>query len=189
MPRRFLLSPLAVALSLACLLLTGHVQAEPSALPTIAALDVPRYMGRWYEIARLPNRFQQACVGQSHADYQLQDDGSVRVTNRCPLASGETKEAVGQARQIGAADSPKLQVRFAPGWLAFIPAVWGDYWVVDLGPDYAWSIVSEPGREYLWLLARQPQLDAATLTRLRQRLQQLGFNPDALQYQVPEEKR
>ncbi|WP_371322796.1 lipocalin family protein [Dechloromonas sp. ZY10] len=188
--RRPSLPLLLLALSL-YLPLAGQAKAEGTAadraspLPTIGQLDVPRYLGRWYEIARLPNRFQQACVGQSEADYEQQADGSLRVTNRCPLASGEINQAVGLARQIGAADSPKLQVRFAPAWLSFIPAVWGNYWVVDLDPDYRWSIVSEPRREYLWLLAREPRLDAAPLSRLRQRLQALGFDPDALRYAQP----
>ena len=186
MPFRSLLPTLALTLCLSqATVAPAHAEEASTPLPTVAQLDLPRYLGRWYEIARLPNRFQQACVGQSAADYELQADGSLRVTNRCPLADGEIKEAIGSARQLGAADSPKLQVRFAPAWLSFIPAVWGNYWVVDLDPDYRWSIVSEPRREYLWLLAREPQLDPATLNRLRQRLQALGFKPETLHYAHP----
>ncbi|MBL8397254.1 MAG: lipocalin family protein [Candidatus Accumulibacter sp.] len=157
------------------------VSADAQPLPTIASLDVPRYMGTWYEIARLPNRFQQKCVGQSRADYQLQDDGSVLVINRCPLVNGEMEVAVGQARQIGGPTSPKLQVRFAPRWLSFIPAVWGDYWVVDIDEAYQWVIVSEPNRQFLWILARQPRLADESLRELLLRLRQSGFSTAGLQ--------
>ena len=168
MPFRSLLLGLA--------LLASQAIAETPALTTIAALDVPRYMGTWYEIARTPNWFQKKCVGQSRADYQLQGDGSVQVINRCPLASGEMNEAIGQARQLGGPTSPKLEVRFAPAWLSFIPAVWGDYWVVDIDEAYQWVIVSEPSRKYLWLLARQPRLAADLRQQLLQRLERLGFS-------------
>ena len=168
MPFRSLLLGLA--------LLASQAIAETPALTTIAALDVPRYMGTWYEIARTPNWFQKKCVGQSRADYQLQGDGSVQVINRCPLASGEMNEAIGQARQLGGPTSPKLEVRFAPAWLSFIPAGWGDYWVVDIDEAYQWVIVSEPSRKYLWLLARQPRLTADLRQQLLQRLERLGFS-------------
>lgn len=162
-------------------LVASQVSADAPPLPTVAALDVPRYMGTWFEIARTPNRFQQKCVGQSSADYQLQADGTIRVINRCPLASGETDEAVGAARQLGGPTSPKLKVRFAPLWLSFIPAVWGDYWVVDIDDDYQWVIVSEPRREFLWILARQPRLSDECLRNLLRRLEQLGFTTTGLQ--------
>ena len=162
-------------------LFAGQVSAEAPPLPTVAALDVPRYMGIWYEIARAPNRFQKKCVGQSHADYQLQTDGTIRVVNRCPLANGETDEAVGAARQLGGPTSPKLEVRFAPAWLSFIPAVWGDYWVVDIDDAYQWVIVSEPRREFLWILARQPRLSDQRLQSLLLRLEELGFTTTGLQ--------
>lgn len=165
---------------LALALLAGHAGADSSPLKTIPALDVPRYMGTWYEIARYQNRFQQKCVGQSSADYQLQPDGTVQVINRCPLANGEINEAIGQARQIGGPTSAKLQVRFAPAWLSFLPAVWGDYWIVDIDDAYQWVIVSEPRREYLWILAREPKLPDAFSRKLLLRLEELGFTTQAL---------
>lgn len=167
-----------LSLLAALFLFAAPVTAAP--LTTIPSLDVPRYMGSWYEIARYPNRFQKQCVGESRADYQLQPDGSVQVTNRCQLAGGEVEVAVGRARQLGGPNSARLEVRFAPAWLAFIPAVWGDYWVVDLDEDYQWVIVSEPSRKYLWLLARQACLPAERLQALLGRLQALEFETDRL---------
>ena len=93
----------------------------------VARLDVPRYMGTWHEIAKYPNWFQRRCVGDTSARYSQQPDGTVQVLNRCRREDGSFDEALGQARQIGAADSPMLQVRFAPAWLSFVPLVWGDY--------------------------------------------------------------
>ncbi len=149
---------------------------EPAPLQTIPSLDLPRYMGRWHEIARFPNSFQKDCVGDSSADYQLNPDATVQVLNRCRLANGEFKEALGQARRVGEPGSPRLQVRFAPAWLSFIPAVWGDYWVVDLDPAYQLVAVTEPRREYLWVLARSPQVREADYRALLERLRAQGLD-------------
>ena len=162
------------------LLAPAHA-AEPAPLTPIATLDVARYMGTWYELAKYPNWFQKKCVRRTHARYSLEPDGRVRVINRCTMENGEVSEALGVARQLGASDSPRLEVRFAPAWLAFIPAVWGDYWVIDLDPDYQLVAVSEPEREYLWILARSPRVDPAAYAALLARLAQRGFDPARLE--------
>lgn len=151
-------------------------RAAPEALTTIPTLDVPRYMGTWYEIARFPAWFQKKCAGDARADYSLKADGAVQVTNRCRLENGEMSEAVGAARQLGAATSPRLEVRFAPAWLSFIPAVWGDYWVIDLDEAYRLVAVSEPSRKYLWILSRTPQVDPKAYADLLDRLVKKGFD-------------
>ncbi|WP_407279141.1 lipocalin family protein [Aromatoleum evansii] len=176
----------ALPILLAALVLGAHAPAataEPPqpALTSIEALDVPRYMGTWYEIAKYPNRFQRHCAGFTQAEYRLQEDGRVRVANRCRTADGALDEAIGTARQIGEADSPRLKVRFAPAWLSFIPAVWGDYWVIDLDPDYRLAAVSEPRREYLWILSRTPTVDPQALEALRTRLAARGFDLSRLE--------
>ena len=156
--------PAAAALTLAVLAaFVGAAVAQPPLGPlrTVERLNLPRYMRTWYEIAKFPNRFQAKCASDTRAEYTAQPDGTVRVVNRCRTENGETTEAVGVARQVGGPDSPKLQVRFAPAWLSWWPGVWGDYWIVDLEPDYQLVAVSEPSREYLWILARSPRLDPA----------------------------
>jgi len=174
-------------LALACALcvISLPAWAEPAPLKTVAALDVPRYMGTWYEIAKYPNRFQSGCVSSTQATYTLQADGRVQVLNRCKTDKGQWREAVGAARQIGGPTSPQLKVRFAPEWLSFIPLVWGDYWIIDLDPDYQWVVVSEPRREYLWILARTPQLPAATLSALQARLTAKDFDVQRLEMSTP----
>jgi apolipoprotein D and lipocalin family protein len=172
--------PLAVCLVLiAAILGSGAHAAQP--LPTVSAIDLSRYLGGWYEIAKFPNWFQKQCVGNTRAEYSLRSDGSLQVVNRCKLASGQMDEAVGAARQIGNASSPKLQVRFAPQWLSIIPAVWGDYWVIALDDNYQWAAVSEPGRAYLWILSRTPRMDAQTYANLLLRLASLGLDVQKLE--------
>ncbi len=153
----------------------------PGPLATIPTLDVPRYMGSWYEIAKYPNWFQRKCVKNTRADYSAQADGKVRVVNICTTKDGEVTEADGEARQIGSSNSPRLEVRFAPAWLSFIPLVWGDYWVIDLDPGYQLVAVSEPKREYLWILSRTPDLPARAYDDLVGRLQKSGFDTTKLE--------
>jgi len=167
--------PAVILLLSLCVASTAPV-AQTSALKPIAALDVQRYMGTWYEIAKYPNWFQKKCVSHTRALYTLQPDGTVRVDNRCMTESGEDSQAIGQARQIGAATSPKLEVRFAPAWLSFIPLVWGDYWVIDLDAQYQLVAVSEPKREYLWILSRTPTISPAAYNDLTSRLTLNGFD-------------
>ncbi len=152
------------------------VASTPGELESIATLDVPLYMGTWYEIARYPNRFQKMCVSDATAQYSLQTDGTVQVINRCRLSNGTMAEALGSARQVGEKQSPRLKVRFAPAWLSFIPLVWGDYWVIDLDADYRLAAVSEPKREFLWILARTPQVNPAAYEALLTRLVSKGFD-------------
>ena len=159
----------------------ANAQQADQAVKTIAALDVPRYLGTWYEIAKFPNWFQKKCVSNTKAIYAAKPDGNLRVLNSCKTVSGETSEAEGLARQIGGKDSPKLEVRFAPEWLSFLPMVWGDYWVIDLDSQYQVAAVSDPRREYLWVLSRTPQIDPKVYADLLQRLKQQQFDIQKLE--------
>jgi apolipoprotein D and lipocalin family protein len=184
------MKPLKQLALLACFAWT-FAAAQPAAAPApaqppgplipIAALDVPRYMGTWFEIAKYPNWFQKKCVADTGAEYQALPAGTVQVTNRCRKASGEMEEALGEARQIGPATSPKLEVRFAPAWLSLLPFVWGDYWVIDLDANYQLAAVSEPKREYLWVLSRTPTVSAEAYQALLLRLKAQGFDLDRLE--------
>lgn len=168
-------------LSLTALSRVAEANPTQALLVPVPTLDVPRYMGAWFEIAKYPNRFQRKCARNTTAEYALQGDGTVRVTNRCVTAQGDTIEAVGQARQIGVATSPKLEVRFAPAWLSFLPMVWGDYWVIDLDAAYSLVAISEPQRHFLWVLSRTPQVNAQAYEALLARLAQQGFDLSRLE--------
>ena len=162
----------------------ANLVVELQPVKTIPSIDVARYLGTWYEIAKFPNWFQRKCLSGTNANYQLKEDGNVKVTNRCIVEGGEMAQAIGTARQIGGATSPKLEVRFAPDWLAILPFVWGDYWVIDLDSQYQLAAVSDPRREYLWILSRTPKVNQKSYDDLLQRLitqqfdlSQLSFTP------------
>ena len=176
-----LLACLACTMAIAQTTGTTSAAQVPALLVTIPSLDVPRYMGTWFEIAKYPNRFQKMCVADTRAEYQLQPAGTVQVTNRCRMANGEMNTAVGEARQIGPATSPKLEVRFAPAWLSLLPFVWGDYWVIDLDEAYQLVAVAEPKREFLWILSRTATVNAAAYDALVARLQRQGFETSRLE--------
>jgi apolipoprotein D and lipocalin family protein len=161
--------------------LSAYGQGNDVPVKTIPALDVQRYLGAWYEIAKYPNWFQRKCLSNTKAVYSARTDGTLKVLNSCVTAEGQVSEAEGTARQIGAKDSPKLEVRFAPAWLSFIPMVWGDYWVIDLDPQYQVAVVSDPRREYLWILSRTPQLDKKVYEDTLQRIQAQQFDARKLE--------
>jgi apolipoprotein D and lipocalin family protein len=163
-------------LSFALLLATCMLPAQTPELRTVAALDLERYLGRWYEIARLPNRFQKSCLGDVTATYAMQADGKLSVVNRCREQDG-TNKAEGAARQVGEA---KLKVRFAPAWLSFLPMVWGNYWVIDLAEDYSWAVVGEPSREYFWILSRKSRMEKGLIKQIVERAEGQGYDLSTL---------
>lgn len=176
----FLISPLL----LCCFLFSKEVASEENnalALKTIESLDVPRYLGNWYEIAKFPNWFQKKCKTDTKANYSVKNDGNLAVFNQCRLENGQISEAIGTAKQIGDARSAKLKVRFAPEWLSLIPFVWGDYWVIDLDTTYQLVAISEPKREYLWILSKTPEPDDKQLNDLLLRLSANGFDLSKLE--------
>lgn len=167
---------LARSRRLAAAVMLGAIVALPAVaepLATVPSVDLERYLGRWHQIAYYPNFFQRSCTGATTADYSKRADGMIGIVNACRTDGGETR-AEGVARVVAPA---KLEVRFAPEWLAFLPFVWGDYWVIDLAPDYSYAVVGAPGRDYLWILARAPQLDEAIYQRIVDRLPTLGYDP------------
>lgn len=144
-------------------------------LQAVPELDLARYAGTWHEIARLPMYFERKCARDITATYTPREDGTITVRNACVKADGVNMVSEGVARKTGA-DPAKLEVRFAPGWLSALPFVWADYWVIAVDPDYRWAIVGEPGREYLWILSREPTLDAKTFEDLKGRARMMGYD-------------
>lgn len=122
---------------------------------TVDQVDLERYMGLWYEYARLPNRFQDQCVADVTAEYTLRDDGRVDVVNRCRTADGRDV-ARGVARVVDEDTNARLEVSFVR--ILGIRLFWGDYWILGLGEDYEFAVVGEPEREYGWLLVRDPDV-------------------------------
>ena len=152
---------------------------EQSAQPleVVPTVDLNRYVGLWYEIARLPNGFQKQCAGDVMATYTLLDNGRIKVVNRCRKENGEIDEAEGEAKLSGD-DAPKskLKVRFAPAFLSFLPFVWGDYWIIALAPDYSYAVIGEPARKYLWVLSKTPAMNDSTLNTLLDQIKAKGYD-------------
>ena len=148
-----------------------------STLQPVPSIDLNRYAGKWYEIARLPNSFQKSCAGEVRATYTLKEDGKIGVLNECRKADGKLKSAAGIARQADKkGPNSKLEVRFAPAFLSFLPIVWGDYWVIELGPNYEYAVIGEPSRKYLWILSRSPKMDDALYQSLLQKIAAHGYD-------------
>ena len=162
---------------------TSAAAAEPPR--TVPAVDLDRYAGRWYEVARFPNRFQRHCAGDVVAEYTRRPDGRIEVRNSCRTAKGEMDDATGVARVVAEDGSnSKLKVRFAPAFLSWLPAVWGDYWILDLAPDYSHAIVGDAERKYLWFLSRTPTISDDLFATLKQRAAAQGFDVSRLERTV-----
>lgn len=147
-------------------------------LKTVPKVDLQKYSGVWYEIARLPNKFQKDCAGDVRAAYTVQADGRIKVVNRCREAGKpKPKEAEGVAR---VADEDKggnsiLEVRFAPAILSFLDSVWGDYRIIALDENYRYALVGSNDRKYLWILSRTKTLDDDAYKRLLATAVEQGF--------------
>lgn len=169
-----------------CALAALPVQAQPAPQPlqALPKLEVAPYMGTWYQVAWIPNRFQKQCLSDTAATYRDLGNGNVEVLNRCKLADGKNDSVLGVARppageariEAGQLMPARLEVSFVPAWLRWTGIGWGAYWVVDLAPDGRYAIVSEASRTYLWVLARQPALTPADDATIKAKLQALGFD-------------
>ncbi len=143
-------------------------------LKTVPDLKLPRYLGTWYEIARLPMRHEPEECTDVSAHYSLKENGNIEVRNRCRM-QGEVEEALGEAC-VADHDSARLEVTFLPKGLRWLPFTKGDYWVMQIAPDYSISLVGSPDRKFLWLLARTPTLDATAQEHYLAQARMQGFD-------------
>jgi apolipoprotein D and lipocalin family protein len=160
-------------LLIVCFLVNGCSSVPTKSSPELQVVphvDIERYMGKWYEIALYPNWFEKGCF-RSTAFYEKLEDGQIKVTNQCRMngPDGELNEAIGKATIADSKTNAKLKVQF------FWPFK-GDYWIIDLDRDYQYAIVSEPNRQYLWILSRSPNMDVQTLESLNEKIRSKGFD-------------
>ena len=149
------------------------LEGRQKELEVVQSVDLGRYVGRWYEISRLPNTFQKKCADTVTANYTMGANGKIEVINRCRKASGEYATAKGKAKIVDKKTNAKLKVTF------FWP-FYGDYWILDLGPNYEYAVVGEPGRKYLWVLSRSSRMDEALYQQLLQKMAAQGFNTESM---------
>ena len=166
------------------LVFTGALRMAPDTtaeVQTVGAVDLSRYVGDWYEVARLPNRFEAKCAADIMASYRRLEGGTIEVTNSCRKGDGTITTAKGLARIVDTSSNAKLKVRFAPAFLSFIPLVWGDYWILGLEPEYRWAVVGSPDRNYLWVLSRTPIMDEREYAQAVDRARANGFDVSRLE--------
>lgn len=171
-----------LAMLCAGLVLSAHViMAATASMPqTVPQVDLGRYVGVWYEIARMPNRFQKQCACNTTAEYAPRSDGRISVVNRCMKQSGEMDQADGVARVLEGSGNARLQVSFVS--LFGIRLFWGDYWIIGLDPEYRWAIVGHPARKYGWILARTPDMSAEDKANIFALLKEQGYDPAQFQW-------
>lgn len=156
-------------------LLTSCSMSYPT-LDTVAAVDVNRYAGKWYEIASFPQRFQKGCRCTT-AEYGLSDKGYLTVYNQCRKGEGEGKVSgiKGKAYVVKGSNNAKLKVQF------FWPLK-GDYWIIDLAEDYSYAVVGTENRKYCWILSRTPKIEPEALNKILTGLKEKGFDTGLLAY-------
>ncbi len=162
-----------------CFMFQGNY--EP--LEVVERVDIERYMGTWYEIAKYPNRFESGCFGVT-AEYTLRPDGAVTVHNVCRAEDGKSvsRTITGFATVADRETNAKLTVYF------FFP-FGAPYWIIELDEDYRYAVVGDPSRSFLWILSRTPTLDDETYGQILQRLPAKGYDPERLELmpQFPEQ--
>ena len=149
---------------------TAHAAEDKPPVRTVPHVDLGRYVGTWYEIASYPQKFQKGCTA-STAVYTLREDGKIQVENRCNRDSldGPEKIARGKAKVVDRESNARLKVSF------FWP-FWGDYWIIDLDPEYRYAVVGNPSRKYLWILSRTRSLPPLVYAQILERIAAQGYD-------------
>jgi len=154
-------------------------------LLTVKRVDLKKYVGLWYEIAKIPNSFQDHCVYGTTAEYSIDEDGDIIVINSCFDDDGKLDVAEGLAKVVDKNTNAKLEVSFVSFF--GIRPFWGDYWIIGLDENYQWAIVGTPSRKYGWVLSRTPSLPDSTMESIFEILKSQHYNPD--DFEISEQKK
>lgn len=173
---KWLIWVIAFLMGAVCMSASLSIKEPSDSLGTVSAVDLSRYMGQWYEIAKIPNRFQRKCARNTTATYVLRADGNVDVINRCVAEDGDEVVSRGLAKVVDRQTRAKLKVSFVR--LLGVRMFWGKYWIIGLDPDYQWALVGEPKRKYGWILARNSRLTPEQKESAFDRLRANGYDPD-----------
>lgn len=157
---------------LAC---AGLAKDERSSVTTVKSVDINAYLGKWYEVASIPQSFQKQCVGNTTAEYSMAEHGRVKVLNSCDTKEGKRNVAQGRAKIVDQQTNAKLKVTFVKliDWNFLFG---GNYWILELGANYSYAVVGDPTRQYAWILSRTPSLDIQTLAGIESRLKKQGYD-------------
>lgn len=150
----------------------AKAQAE---LPVVSSVDLNQYLGKWYEIAAIPQFFQKKCVANTTAEYSKTDSELIKVMNSCDNAEGNREIAEGRAEVVDTNSNAKLRVTFVH-FIFWIFQIGGDYWIIELAPDYSYAVVGHPDRTYAWILSRTPAMADGVLKALEVKIKSLGYD-------------
>ena len=153
--------------------------ADAAEVKSVQELDLERYLGQWFEIARLPLKWEDADAMNITANYSLKENGKIRVDNRSFDHEGEPDQAIAEATPVEG-EPGQLTVNFLPKYIRWIPFTSGDYWVLKIDADYQVALVGTPDHENLWVLARDPQVDEAVVEEYLAEARRQGFELDKL---------
>jgi apolipoprotein D and lipocalin family protein len=166
------------ALTFGAVTFATAVPSEPLPVQSVAMVDQSHWMGRWYQIARLPNRFQKGCIG-AYTDFSLRDDGQINVINSCKNEKdGSLRQEKGRAWVIDPVGNARIKVSF------FWPFR-SEYWVIGLGKDYEYSVVASPNRKYLWVLSRTPTMSDDFYVEIMKEVERQGFDTKKVIKEIP----
>lgn len=171
MNRRALISVIIV--QLAAFTFSQEKINEPK---VVKYVDLNKYAGLWYEIAKIPNRFQKHCKRGTTAQYKLLENGKIEVINSCIDEDGERDASEGIAKVVDASSNAKLEVSFVS--ILGINLFWGDYWIIGLDIDYEYAVVGTPTRKYGWILSRTPKLSEEKLNEAFEKLKSQGYDTE-----------
>ena len=165
------------------LFLFSHVTyAEDKKLPVVSHVELDKYLGLWYEVARKPLYFQRDCVGNVTARYTLNENGNIVVDNRCEDGEAQEKRSIGEAFVINQPYNSKLRVSFIPEAIRWLPVGRGDYWILKIDKSYQMALVGEPHRKYLWVLSRDPKPNPHLIGEYLKYASSLGYQLDDVIY-------
>ncbi|MGE9745994.1 lipocalin family protein [Bdellovibrio bacteriovorus] len=153
----------------------GFVSTGWAAPATVPFVDLNKYLGKWHEVASIPMVFQKQCVGNTTAEYSVAEEGMIQVLNSCDTKSGDRSVAEGRAKVVDSDSNAKLKVTFVK-IIDWVFGFGGDYWILDLAPDYSYAVVGDPTLQYAWILSRQPSLGREAFLAAEQKLKTLGYD-------------
>ena len=157
-----------------------EMQNEPKVVKNV---DLRKYAGLWYEVAKIPNRFQKHCKRGTTAQYKLLENGKIEVINSCIDEDGEKDASEGIAQIVDVSSNAKLEVSFVS--ILGINLFWGDYWIIGLDSNYEYAVIGTPTRKYGWILSRTPKLSDEKLKETFEILRSQGYDTNKFEMSVP----
>ena len=155
---------------------TTMVYAQAKPLHVADKVELDKYLGVWYEIARKPMSFQNQCDSNVTATYTFNENGNVLVDNRCTMKDGQQSHAIGEAFVQNAPFNTKLKVSCLPEAIRWLPAGRGDYWISKIDENYQTVLVGEPSRKYMWVLSRDPHPDPRVVNEYLDYAKSVGYD-------------